>query len=267
MKILMNKTWITIFVLLIGLSCIVGSAQSAYIKFFNSPDSAVDTEGSYYYISHYKDGKEGADFKDILWKDSPNIEMLTRLRLSSRPYGEELHRDYRPIYSITPVDLVFDIEFKDGGVGQVVCDNSLSVIEINNNDGAFNNKPMTFQQNSLTGDPNEMYPVIDLRRALSFIGKVPMYNPDGSPLHLSGIYQEGQVYAKGFVRFDRYLSDLNDDKVVDVKDLALMVQHWMETGFALPGDLSGEFGIPDGRVDLFDLAVMAEEWGIRFMAP
>jgi hypothetical protein len=277
MKMRMNITWITtpqaqgikfILIALLGLFGVVGTGESAYLKFADISEYSVDVGESIYYLFHRNDRLEGQDIYDGLWENAPPAQFPIWLRLSSNPWGKELYRDARPFDSKTPVELSFDVMSRDVPSGMVVCGNYLWVWEINNNDGAFTGKPITFQQKSLTGDPNESYPVFDLRRAYALNGgRVPMYDPSGNTLHLEGIFQNNQVYAKGVVRFDRYLADLNDDKVVDVKDLVLLAGHWMETGFALPGDLSGEFGIPDGRVDLFDLAVMAEEWGVRFVAP
>jgi hypothetical protein len=199
----------------------------------------------------------------------PGIMNSVLQRMFFYPYGKELNTDGRPVKSITPIEVYFDIIFKNNQPQEIDFKQAyLFVTVINNNDGSFNGKPITYQQKSITGDPSERYPIFDLRRALAFNGgRIPLYATDGSPLNRIGLFPNAQVYAKGVFRFDRYLSDLNDDMVVDIKDLALLTEHWMETGFAIIGDLSGEFGIPDGRVDLFDLAVMAEEWGVRCVVP
>jgi hypothetical protein len=253
--------------ILIALLGLVNTASSSYLWLENVPEYSDNTGKSIYYIFHRTGRLEGQDGGDGLWENVPPAQYPFWLRLSSNPWGKELQRDSRPFTSITPVEVSSDVMSRDAPSGEVICDNHLWVREINNTDGAFTGKPITFQQQSLSGNLVEKYPVFDIRRAKDYnSGRINIYDPNGAPHKLNRVYNDGETDWKGTIRFDRNISDLNDDKVVDIKDLALLVGNWMQEGFALPGDISGEFGIPDGRVDLFDLGVMAEEWGVRFVA-
>ena len=57
--------------------------------------------------------------------------------------------------------------------------------------------------------------------------------------------------------------DLNGDGVVNETDLGMVAAHFGETG--MPGwikeDLSGEEGIPDGEINIFDVVAIANNWG------
>ena len=57
--------------------------------------------------------------------------------------------------------------------------------------------------------------------------------------------------------------DINDDGIVNETDISLIVEHWNEIGY--PGwikeDVSGVEGIPDGRIDIFDLIALVKHWG------
>jgi hypothetical protein len=53
------------------------------------------------------------------------------------------------------------------------------------------------------------------------------------------------------------------DNVVDLFDYSAVVEHYGNTGNALPEDITGEEGVPDGIVDLFDLSVTIEHYGER----
>ena len=59
-------------------------------------------------------------------------------------------------------------------------------------------------------------------------------------------------------------ADLDDDCDVDVDDLVIMSTNWLDaTGYVLGdiADSSGDFiPTPDGKVDLYDFAVLASEW-------
>jgi len=63
-------------------------------------------------------------------------------------------------------------------------------------------------------------------------------------------------------RFDVYPGDLNLDDVVDVKDLAYLSRDWGKRGnpWEFIGDITGEKGKPDGKVDFRDLELLTRHW-------
>jgi formylglycine-generating enzyme required for sulfatase activity len=270
----MNKLLLFIAGILLGLTSLAG-AEIKGGSFLNLADMAepiLNVGGSNYRISHVEGGSETQenDIRDVAREDMPANPNVYWLRLSSNPWGKLLAVDGRPIDSITPVELTFDVMIAGGGSDYVIIDNYLWVREITDTyqPGAFSGKPITFQQKSLTGEPSERYPVFDLRRAKALNSRrVTLYNPDGTPHRLNRVYYNGETDLKGLVRFDRYLSDINDDKYIDIDDLVILSGHWMEEGFAVEGDISGPNGVPDGRVDLMDLAIMSEEWSDWFSLP
>ena len=57
--------------------------------------------------------------------------------------------------------------------------------------------------------------------------------------------------------------DLNNDGSIDIMDLIMVAEHFKEQGY--PGwikeDVSGKNGIPDGKIDIFDMIAIATYWG------
>lgn len=51
------------------------------------------------------------------------------------------------------------------------------------------------------------------------------------------------------------LPDLNNDRLVDIADLIIQIEDWLDSAEEQPGDLNR-----DGRVDLSDVAILAEDW-------
>jgi len=49
--------------------------------------------------------------------------------------------------------------------------------------------------------------------------------------------------------------DINRDGIVDVSDLGILGQHWLQTGKNVPGDING-----DGIVDVSDLGILGQNW-------
>ena len=64
------------------------------------------------------------------------------------------------------------------------------------------------------------------------------------------------------VRFDVFSPDLNFDKTVDWKDFAYFSKDWAKHAKPgeLRGDITGEKGLPDGRVDFWDLELYAKHY-------
>lgn len=51
------------------------------------------------------------------------------------------------------------------------------------------------------------------------------------------------------------LSDLNNDGIVDVEDLVIQIEDWLDNAEEQPGDLNR-----NGRVDLSDVAILSNDW-------
>ena len=55
--------------------------------------------------------------------------------------------------------------------------------------------------------------------------------------------------------------DLNGDCYVDLQDLALMADYWLQANSATSGNWqNGDFAPTDGTVDFLDFADLASEW-------
>jgi hypothetical protein len=57
-----------------------------------------------------------------------------------------------------------------------------------------------------------------------------------------------------------YLSDITNDGVVNMLDLAVFGGHWLETDCGFPGWCGGADFVRDGRVGLADIEALGEEW-------
>jgi hypothetical protein len=57
--------------------------------------------------------------------------------------------------------------------------------------------------------------------------------------------------------------DLNGDDDVDMDDVMMVIAHWGETGAPgwIPEDLSGIDGVPDGKINIFDIVAVTNHWG------
>jgi len=107
-----------------------------------------------------------------------------------------------------------------------------------------------------------VYPVYDIRDANEFNnGVIPLPGLDGT-------YISEKPYSNFQLRFDRFLSDLNDDGKVDFRDYALFAGGWgkkdMENHIA---NISGSNGIPDYNnvtgnaiIDGYDLGRFCKGW-------
>lgn len=57
--------------------------------------------------------------------------------------------------------------------------------------------------------------------------------------------------------------DINEDGLIDVRDLAMVARKfgWTGTAGSIPEDISGESEVPDGTVDIWDLSAVAQQYG------
>jgi len=253
--------------ILLGIGSIVSSAYADNLIVWSKANDNIGNASMV--IKHRVGSLDKLDSTDNIWNSKfypwGNIPYI--LRPTSTLYNEDLEInenaqvDARAFESTNPVDINYHVATRDQNPVTINSTNyNTFVIETNNN--AFSSKPITFEQESLTGDHNEVYPRVDVRKAIAGNGgDFPLCDPNGNELHLNGEYANEQLYAKGTLSFDRWLGDIDDSGEVGVTDLVAMAENWLATGFALPGDLTGVNGIPDGKVDMLDLAVLAEEWG------
>jgi len=214
------------------------------------------------HMDYFSDGvnqvKEGEDNWDAT--ELPPNPMEMWLRPYSSPYGTELIHDARPGSSITEVDFWFSIVISSGtpGPGNVPYARGT----INDSGGQFSGKVLTFQQQSLSEDVNEVYPVIDIRKAISRnSAMIPLYDPNGDNINMASLV-DGSVYAKAKIRFTKRVADISNDGYVDASDLMYIANSWLYEGFADRADISGAKGIPDKRVDFYDFAEIASLWKV-----
>ncbi|MFH1371942.1 MAG: hypothetical protein ABII09_11750 [Planctomycetota bacterium] len=159
----------------------------------------------------------------------------------------KLARDARPIDSNTP----FDIKLVYNGVLSSSQQNNLSFAF---GSESFGTKPILFQSDRLPYGP-----VVDVRRAIAQnSGNVPLIDLE------AGTYSPSTPYnttdSNGLTIGTRLLADLDDDGKVDFKDYSLLAQDWQKPQGQYIGDISGEFGIPDGYVDGYDLSAFCSNW-------
>lgn len=218
-----------------------------------------------YFVEGINQIQEGADIGldfggglDDLWVNQPDNQNDIWLKPYSIPFGTELRTDARPRDSNTPIDVNCSIVIKNGNLSPDSAPYLWA--NINDSDGAFYRKPMTFQQQSLTGDPNEKYPVIDIRKAIALNSKrIPLYDPNGNNIDLSQLVN-GEVYAKGKVSFTKKLADIDNSGYVDMNDVKYVADNWLKEEFGNPADITGVMGIPDNKVDFLDLAEVADKY-------
>jgi glucuronoarabinoxylan endo-1,4-beta-xylanase len=93
----------------------------------------------------------------------------------------------------------------------------------------------------------------------TFSTSTPVFLPKQSitTIHLAGIINCADVQA-GNYKLD---SDLNGDCYVDLLDLEIMANYWLNTNCAISGNCQGaDFAPTDGVVDFFDFADFGPQW-------
>ncbi len=88
----------------------------------------------------------------------------------------------------------------------------------------------------------------------------------------AGSYSPNTPYSVVRIDFDRLLADLGggangeEDGIVNLKDYAILARDWgvdrtgQQPRETSPADISGPNGVPDMKVDIYDLMQMAEQW-------
>jgi hypothetical protein len=81
------------------------------------------------------------------------------------------------------------------------------------------------------------------------------------PAKLSPGYNQWVPYASGtLIIGTEPLAELTKDDLVDMKDFSVIANDWGKTGTNLAGDIYGPLGIPDGKVDFYDLMAFGSDW-------
>jgi len=116
-------------------------------------------------------------------------------------------------------------------------------------DYTFGEKEITFSSNRLPYGS-----VVDVRKVINQNGGVlPLIDV---PAGTSGEYATG-ILTIG----TRKLADLSDNGDIDLLDFSMLAEDWQNPiqGQYI-GDITGEYGIPDGYVDMWDLEEFMSEW-------
>ena len=95
----------------------------------------------------------------------------------------------------------------------------------------------------------------------TFLNIVNVIVLDANDTPIPVIIQDGKIIVSGTPPGNPW--DLNDDGVVDMSDVMMIITHWGETGAPgwIPEDLSGIEGVPDGKINIFDIVAVTDHWG------
>ena len=123
----------------------------------------------------------------------------------------------------------------------------------------FGTLPITLQEDN--GQRNDVRRAIENGEGGVSVGIIPL---EDIP---AGDYTSSTPYATPKVHFNK-TADLNNDGNVDPVDLVLLGENWLNyegmpgaSGKYLLGDITGDNGLPDGRVDMYDFVEMSKQWG------
>jgi len=209
--------------------------------------------GMSYNIVHAPGGTEGFGQYDhqygaMFCPDGKNTKIVTIIP------GYELLNDGRPTDSVTPVNIELSIHTQWGGPfpfsnmkNELHCEFPRAGEPYF---WTFGNKPITLWKRD-PNDPNALYFMADIREGIAKqggVGIIPL--PD-----LNGTYASQVPYGWYQVRFDTFSGDFNLNGMVDLEDFSLISQDWMKTDVNSVADISGPDGIPDKKIDVFDLSL------------
>jgi len=229
---------------LLGVGSLVGSteAQTGRLDIDNHIDLPYTNQT--HKTVHYHGASEGYDSYDQIYGPMFNPSGISSKIVSIIP-GHEFQSDVRPEESTTPVNLELSLISQNGQPITINSSNELRcVINPLNNGWNFGTKPITLEL-----DNGQRYNVRTLTNNGTTTGIITL--PD-----LNGTYNSEEVYATPTLHF-RNLADLDNDGIVNLFDYSILASNWLGSEL---GDISGINGLPDGKVDFYDLAEMQNQW-------
>jgi hypothetical protein len=216
-----------------------------------------------HYTMHYLEGTEGYDGYDLDY--IPFLPSGKMAKIVSIIPDHELLIDTRPLESLTPVNLELSLHHLSSQPGYPIIVSNLK------NElrcsfpvpyfGNFGSKPITLWERNPT-DPNELYFMADVREAIvksdfywdgAWTAKIPLAD-------LNGTYGSEVPYFYAQIRFDRFAVDFNSDGKINLKDFAILANDWNATDVNSVADISGPNGIPDNKVDFYDLGAFVDDY-------
>ena len=216
---------------------------------------------------HYSGCAEGYDpGLDLQYRGPPMWITPNITKIVSIIPGYELGTDARPLNSFTHVNLELSLHSQSGSSITVSnLENWLNcIIDPFNRGWNFSPKPITLWRR-FPVEPDRLQFLADIREVIAKNGGiVPL--PD-----LNGEYASQVPYDFLQLRFDIYPGNLNFsldaegkiiDGIVDMKDLAILGENWGKKGAPLEflADITGPQGLPDGKVDNYDLELLRRHW-------
>lgn len=232
-----------------------GILLGAALGFFIGDAVAADPNEGMLNVAYNVEGQSGSDHFLAIKRDQtvpfpitegrndvgegenpPGMEGMTDVYSTNPEGGEPLDYDFIPENSPLPFNLRYGL---NGTVS-----NAESSMVFSYGSTSFGDHPIVFAPD------NPLYgPAIDVRRAINQnSGNVPLPNTNGE--YHTGTLEIGT----------RLISDFDDSNVVDANDLTTIADGWLQEGTGLEADISGPKGIPDGKVNNFDLGAFSSEW-------
>ena len=202
---------------------------------------------------HWPDGTDGFDVGyDVSYSGSPFWINPVTTKIISRVLDYELGVDTRGLDSFAPVNLELSLHSEhDTPINVSNLENWLRcIIDPNNRRWDFQPKPLTLWRR-FPAEPDKLQFLADVREACAKqggTGIVPLPNLDGE-------YASQVPYDFLQVRFDVYPGDFDLHSKVDLNDFSHLAKDWGRQGEPREfiGDITGPLGLPDGKVDGFDL--------------
>jgi len=213
-----------------------------------------DYPTNHYDAIHMDDARvsDGLDVMDLLIEnDFCDDAWLGGGFVYSGVEGRKCLYDYRPCDSVTPFQLQL---FFCGTATQT--GNCLHVdFYVDEVGDTFDDKQIILESDRL------LYGfAVDVRRAIEIgspygVGVIQLVNVPAGGHDITSPYGSATLHIG-----TRSLVDLNEDGICDFADFNCMANDWRAPQGKYLGDISGELGVPDGFVDLYDLRVFAQEW-------
>lgn len=198
---------------------------------------------------------DGCDTWDVFWPDDlcvcedPAGECECHGFVYSKVQGGRCQYDYRPCDSNEPFQLrLFTCD--TFGTEQT---NRLFVDYLTDEDGeTFGDKSLVFVSDRLIFGY-----AVDIRVLVEEIG-TPF---GGGWIDLENVPIGILDYASATLHIGtKLLSDINNDEVCNFSDFSELAASWGQPQGKYRGDISGPDHVPDGFVDLYDLAEITHEW-------